>query len=126
MIWITGHINDAEYVKDISDGTNKYGYYRRSPEGGLSYSWHAFILNQQGGTTFKVDIKKLLDQIPDRINDNWYVQGIELGNEIYNGAGRIEINKYVTNLNGQIIDSSNLNSNLGYSNLGSNIARNSS
>lgn len=112
MIWITGHIDDAEYVKDISDGTNTYGYYRRNPDAGLNYGWHAFILNKQGGTTFKVDIKKLLDQIPDRVSGNWIVQGIELGNEIYDGTGRIEINKYVTTLNGQEVDSSNQGSNM--------------
>lgn len=110
MIWISGHIDDAEYVQDISDGINKYGYYRRKAEGDTNYPWHAFILDQQGGTKFKVDIKKLLDQIPDKINKNWYVKGIELGNEIYNGSGKIEINKYITSLNGQVIDGSNTSS----------------
>jgi hypothetical protein len=106
MIWIYGHIDDAQYIKDISDGINKYGFYRRKPDSNGSVYWHAFILNDQGSTKFKVDIKKLLDQVPSRINGNWYVKGIELGNEIYSGSGRIEINKYVTNLNGEVIDSS--------------------
>jgi hypothetical protein len=104
MIWISGHLTNDKSIKVVSDGINEYDYYYRDPNEDTNWPWSAFVLKNQGSSNFKVNIKKLLEQVPpDMIDDNWYVQGIELGHEIYRGSGKIEISKYVTNLNGHII-----------------------
>lgn len=112
MIWISGHLDNDEPIKYVSDGINEYEYHHRDPVGNQYWAWYAFILNDQdkyqgeGRQKFKVDIKKLLEQIPqERFNDDWIVRGIEVGNEIYRGSGRIEISKYAINLNGDAVQS---------------------
>ncbi len=45
------------------------------------------------------DAKRFMDNIT--LDPNWYVHGVELGNEIVSGAGKIKISKLNINLNGR-------------------------
>ena len=45
-----------------------------------------------------VDAKKLIDSLG--INSNWYLYGVALGNEVWDGAGKIDIREFSVNLNG--------------------------
>ncbi|VVB91071.1 Glycosyl hydrolase family 12 [uncultured archaeon] len=104
MIWIYGRLEDSTPIKYVSDGTNEFEYHYRAPKDDQYWPWHAFILKNQEKTNITVNIKALLDQLPEgSLNDKWTVQAIEFGSEIWKGSGRIKIDKYNINLNGNII-----------------------
>ena len=103
MIWVAGH-HDEKPVGIVSDGINEYIHYHRGPGKGQYWDFHLFELKNQNVTNVKIDIKKLLDTIrDDNIDDNWIIPGMELGSEIFRGSGRIEINKYMIDLNGNTL-----------------------
>ncbi len=100
MIWLmaTAQQSPQTYKSDFSDGYNDYQLYSWTREDGRLYS--AFVL--RGEPQFQmhvtVDAKKLIDSLG--INSSWYLYGVTLGNEVWNGAGRIEIREFSVNLNG--------------------------
>jgi hypothetical protein len=100
MIWMHGTLGQPPqtYKGDFSDGYNTYALYSFVMSDGRLYS--AFILKAQPQfpTQHKVDIKKLLDKLD--LDPNWYIPGIELGNEIVSGSGKIEISQFSLDLNG--------------------------
>lgn len=105
MIWIDGHYDGGAPIGEVSDGINTYIHYYK-PAGQTSYwEWHAFELKNQGSNNHSVNIKKLLDNAfsPDKINGDWVIPGIELGNEVWKGSGRIQINSYDIIINGDLI-----------------------
>jgi hypothetical protein len=100
MIWIQGTAKQpaSAYKGDFQDGPNTYSLYSWTMPSGRQY--FSFLLKgaaiYQGSHT--VDAKGLLDKLS--LDPNWYVTGIELGNEVYNGSGKIEISRLSVNLNG--------------------------
>ncbi len=105
MIWIEGHVDGVDTIGEVTDGINTYIHYYKAKGHGSNWEWHGFELKNQGGSSHKVDIKKLLDNAfsQDTIDDDWIVPGIELGNEIWRGSGRIQIYKYDMVVNGDSI-----------------------
>lgn len=107
MIWITGNEGDKP-TDEVSDRYNTYIYYYRPSSGDGSWDYHAFIIKDQnpykrsGPLNHTVDIKILIDYLKQKgkLKDEWDLYRIHFGNEIWRGAGRIEINKYVISLNG--------------------------
>lgn len=108
MVWIYGDIKDIPQ-RYTTDNINVYEYFYRSPTKEFNWDYHAFILKDQIQTStlshHKVNIKILLDMLIEsgKLNTDWTMLGIELGNEIGRGSGRIEISKYVININGDDI-----------------------
>jgi hypothetical protein len=113
MIWIQG--NYSQTNKIVTDGINEYYYFHESKQDGDgSRPWDCFQLKNQNKdmTNLSIDIKALLDTISNRRwdvedRDNWMIPDIQLGNEVAlnfgSSSGRIEINKYNINLNGNLI-----------------------
>lgn len=103
MIWLHGTLGQPleSYKGDFSDGYNTYSLYSFTMSDGRLYS--SFILKGQPQFQSRhyVDVKKLLDYID--LDPNWYIPGIELGNEVVNGSGKIEISQISVNLNGSDI-----------------------
>lgn len=104
MIWPYGYLGTP--IKYVSDGINEYGLYYRAPNGGQYWPYYTFVLKNQNSIStstvyHKVNIKRLLDSISGNLNGSWIVPGIELGNEVGRGYGRIEISKYIININGK-------------------------
>lgn len=104
MIWLQGH-HDEQSIGIVSDGINEYIHYKRDAGAGQYWEVHVFELKNQNLSHNKVDIKKLLDNaFPSGIlHDEWIISGMELGSEVWRGSGRIEIEKYIVNLNDHII-----------------------
>lgn len=108
MIWMEG-LSLGTPVKTVTDGINEYDYYYRI--GGIyDWPWHAFVLKnrppQLSNESYHhiVDIKRLLEQLPPGSLDNeWIVPGIEFGSEVGDSSGRIEVSKFLINLNGNSI-----------------------
>lgn len=100
MIWIHRTFTQPAnaYEGDFSDGNNSYLLYSWVNSDGTTYS--SFIMKGdpqlQGQHT--VDAKALLDQL--HLDPAWYMLGVQLGSEIVNGTGRIQINKLNVNVNG--------------------------
>jgi hypothetical protein len=100
-IWLmaTAHQPPESYRGEFSDGYNNYQLYSWTRKDGRLYS--AFVLTgePQFQMQITVDAKKLIDNLG--INSNWYLYGVALGNEIWEGEGRIQISEFRVNLNGQ-------------------------
>jgi hypothetical protein len=100
MIWIhqSSLPPGGSYKGDFSDGINTYELYSYVMADGRLY--FAFVMKGQPlyNAQYKIDAKKLLDYL--NLNPNWYIPGIELGNEIINGSGNLEITQFDVILNG--------------------------
>jgi hypothetical protein len=100
MIWIHQTLAPPSgcYKGDFTDGNNNYELYSYVMADGRLY--FAFIM--KGQPVFQaqhtVDAKKLLDLL--NLDPDWYIPGIELGNEVIDGAGKIEISQLIVSLNG--------------------------
>jgi len=94
MIWIQGTAEQKSltYKGDYSDGYNIYQLHSWTMADGRIY--YAFVMKERAGLAGShfVDAKKLLEQLP--LDPNWYIPGVELGNEVWHGSGRIEISKF--------------------------------
>jgi hypothetical protein len=103
MIWVNGTQKQppSSYQGDYSDGSNSYSLYSRVLSDGRLYT--AFI--QKGTPQYPahhlVDARKLMSNL--RLDPKWFIPGIELGNEVWNGSGEIMINKVSLNLNRKAI-----------------------
>jgi hypothetical protein len=100
MIWIHSTFTQppSTFRGDFTDGKNKYHLYSWHKTDGSLYA--SFIMDGspqlQGQHT--VDAKMLLDHL--ELDPNWYLRGVELGNEIVFGSGKIEIDNLNVNVNG--------------------------
>jgi hypothetical protein len=110
MIWIDGTAKEPPscYKGDFSDGINTYSLYSWTMSDGRLY--YAFLMKdpKQSQVDLKVDARKLLDNL--KLNPDWYVHGIELGNEIWSGSGQIDISSLNINLNGSNHEANRLSS----------------
>jgi hypothetical protein len=100
MIWLhhTFPQPQSVYKGDFTDGFNTYKLYAWvMPDGRLYYS---FIKegNPLNEAAYTINAKSLLTAL--ELDPNWYIHGIELGNEILSGSGKIEITQFDLNLNG--------------------------
>jgi len=86
------------YKGDYSDGSNTFQLYSWVMSDGRVY--YSFVQKSphKSGTSSVVDAKALFDQL--KLNPDWYIHGIELGSEIVQGSGKIQINGFNINLNG--------------------------
>jgi hypothetical protein len=100
MIWLHHTLQQPSeaYQGDVSDDINTYGFYSYTMPNGRLY--YAFILKEQAPlkTLQSVNARKLMDHL--NLDPNWFLHGVELGNEVVNGTGNIEISKNTINLNG--------------------------
>ena len=100
MIWLHGTATEPIYTYkgDFDDGINKYGLYSwEMPDGRLYY---AFLMKGEPQYTANhtVDVRRLLGYLP--LDSNWYIHGVELGNEVWHGSGNIEISSFSMSMNG--------------------------
>ncbi len=100
MIWIHhtfGQPPDT-YQGDFTDGINSYRLYSWTMADGRLYFSFMMVGDPLLSSEHTVDAKRLLDKLT--LNPNWYLLGIQLGNEVLDGSGKIEIDKYSLELNG--------------------------
>ncbi len=101
MIWIQATMKQPEkaYQGNFSDGANTYQLFHWTMKGGRQY--YSFLMMGepllQGHHS--VNAKNLMDHIPD-LDPSWFIHGVDLGNEILNGCGKIQINQVSVNING--------------------------
>jgi hypothetical protein len=99
MIWLDGSQKQPKqhFKGIISDGNNSFALYSWVMTDGRTY--YSFILQdgqpQQG--CYAIDGKKLLDQLG--LEPGLLIHGIEFGNEVWNGSGKIEISQFSITLN---------------------------
>ncbi len=112
MIWPYGGLNVDLPDGKISDGMNEYEYYYRPPGDSVIQKWdyHSFILKDQDPVplnylNYKVNIKILFDELirSGKLNSEWTIPSMSIGNEVWRGSGKIEISKLIININGNII-----------------------
>ncbi len=100
MIWIHASVKQPSksYKGDFSDGLNTYELYSWVMSDGRLY--YSFIMKgkPQQAAHHTVNTRKLLDKL--ELDPGLYIHGIELGNEVFSGSGKIEIDKFNVNLNG--------------------------
>ncbi len=103
------------YLGDVNDGNLGYKLYYRTWDQG--WRLFTFVRNGIGNTTsgphtYTVNIKYILDYLATHdllntgtkmIDQSWYALGVEFGNEVYNGAGKMEISELDINVNGNIL-----------------------
>ena len=115
MVWLYGSSNET-IDKLISDGINEYEYSYRPLDGvAPGWSYHVLVLKKQSQillnrpvnntVNYTVNIKALLDELVKygRLSNEWVVDGVEFGNEVWIGSGKIEISKFSVVLNGKEI-----------------------
>jgi hypothetical protein len=101
MIWLEGNQKQpaSSYQGDYSDGQNSYALYSRMLIDGRLYA--AFIMKVAAQKHHSVDARKLIDKL--QLDPDWYIPGVDFGNEIWQSSGKIEIIKIKINLNGKEI-----------------------
>ena len=101
MIWLQGTIGQTPqtYKGDFTDGHYTYELYSNVRANGRLYNAFFMKGQPQFQAQHTVDAKRLLDNL--HLDPNWYLLGVEFGNEIVDGSGQIEIIKFSVNLNGQ-------------------------
>ncbi|MDO8567463.1 MAG: hypothetical protein Q7R57_01960 [Dehalococcoidales bacterium] len=100
MIWLhwTFPQPPSTYKGDFTDGNNTYELYSWVMSDGRQYYSFALKEQTQLKAQLTVNARRLVDNLP--LDPNWYVHGVELGNEVVNGSGEIEISQFNVNLNG--------------------------
>jgi hypothetical protein len=99
MIWLDGSQKQPKqhFAGYFSDGNNSFALYSWVMADGRMY--YSFILQdgqpQQG--CYSIDGKKLLDQLG--LEPGLLIHGVEFGNEVWNGSGKIEIDQYSITIN---------------------------
>jgi hypothetical protein len=79
------------------DGDNTYRQYSWTKTD--SFDYHSFLLEPSPGMTpGPVNLKALIDHIqPEK---DWYISEVELGTEVWDGSGAVELTTYYLELNG--------------------------
>ena len=100
MIWLHSTFPQPPntYQGDVSDGINTYELYEWIMRDGRTYASFNLKGQPQFQAEHTVDVRRLLDNLT--LDSNWYLLGVELGNEVVSGSGKIEINKLKITLNG--------------------------
>jgi hypothetical protein len=100
MIWLhsTNKQPAKSYRGDFSDGNTTFQLYSWTMADGKIY--YSFILNDEVKTENQTSINagKLLDQL--NLDPGLFMHGIEFGNEVWNGSGQIELNRFSVVVNG--------------------------
>lgn len=103
MIWIQANRKQLAltYKGDFSDGYNTYALYSWVMSDGRLY--YSFIMKEEPSSQahHTVDTKRLLNELG--LDPNWYILGVELGNEVWKGSGNTEIVDFSVNLNGHAL-----------------------
>jgi hypothetical protein len=89
---------EATFKGIYSDGNNTYKLYSWMTADGCAF--RSFHLNVPPATApYQVNLKALIDQVkPDK---DWYISEVELGTEVWNGAGAVELTGFYLELNGE-------------------------
>jgi hypothetical protein len=99
MIWLDGSQKQPKqhFKGFISDGNHNFALYSWVMTDGRAY--YSFILqdNPPHQGSYAIDGKKLLDQLG--LEPGLLIHGIEFGNEVWNGSGKIEIQKFSITVN---------------------------
>jgi hypothetical protein len=100
MIWLRHTMSQPAnaYRGDFTDGNSAYQLYSWTmPNGRLYYS---FVLKEQCPLKAQhtVDARRLMDNLG--LDPTWFVHGVELGNEVVDGSGKIEIGDFSVTING--------------------------
>ena len=117
MVWAVGRYG-RQYLGDVTDGINVYEYHYKPPYFADSFQyfqWHGYILKDQTNYypkgTLIVDLKRLLDITREKDrnngliwNPNWLIRGTEFGTECYGSKGKVKVDMFEMELNGQKID----------------------
>ena len=101
MVWLHRNLFGQPantYQYDITDQNNTYGLYSWVMTDGHFYA--SFIMNGQPQFQgqYRVDAKMMLDRLD--LNPDWYLLGVQLGNEVMDGTGKIQIDHLVVTING--------------------------
>lgn len=101
MIWINATMKQPEntYQGDFSDGANTYRLFHWTMKDGRQY--YSFLMKGDPLSLgqHSVNAKNLIDHIYG-LDPSWFIHGVDFGNEIMNGCGKIQINQVSVNLNG--------------------------
>ncbi len=112
MIWIQGDLYNSDIDGNAADGNNDYKFYIGPTDSNRYWKYYAFVLRNQdpvlsNQTILKhtVDIKILLDKLVQEgfLKREWIIPSMGIGNEIWKGSGKIEINKLKININGNTV-----------------------
>ena len=102
MVWLDENSAQpsSKYLGKCTDGINTYKKYWWTRTGdGLEY--RSFLLDNPGGVLRQpVNLKALIDLVKPDID--WYVSEVELGTEIWDGSGTIEVKTFQIEINGEI------------------------
>ncbi len=100
MIWLHSTFPQLPntYRGDFTDGNNTYELYSFVMSDGRLYYSFAMKGQPQFQAQHTVDARRLMDNLT--LDPNWYIHGVELGNEIVSGSGKIKISKLNISLNG--------------------------
>jgi hypothetical protein len=103
MIWMDGTQGQPKqhYKGDFSDGNNSFALYSWPMADGRAY--YSFILKKTaaGQGNYTIDAKKLLDQL--NLDNDLLIHGVEFGNEVWNGSGKVEIRQFSISVNGNVL-----------------------
>jgi hypothetical protein len=103
MIWLDGNQGQPKkhYKGDFSDGNNTFALYSWVMADGRTYYSFILIKDSFSEGSYNIDARKLLGQLG--LESGLLMHGIEFGNEIWSGSGKIEIQKFSVNINGKEI-----------------------
>jgi hypothetical protein len=100
MVWLGGNIEQPilSYKGVRSDGHYIYKDYSWTKSNGFEY--YSFLLDSPDSLISQpVNLKALMDLIkPDK---DWFITEVELGTEVWNGTGAIELNTFYVEINGE-------------------------
>lgn len=98
MVWLDWtQEQPSRYLKgSYSDGNYDYLLYSWTKKD--SFDYHSFLLEPRSSLTARpVNLKALIDQVkPDK---DWYISEVELGTEVWNGSGAVELSTFYLELN---------------------------
>jgi hypothetical protein len=100
MIWLQNTMLQpaSSYKGEFSDGNNTFKLYSWVMSNGREY--YSFVLQDQNGPSrhSSVNALQLLGNLG--LDPGWYLHGIELGNEVISGSGKIAITRLAITVNG--------------------------
>lgn len=99
MVWLDGTKTQppSSFQGTCSDGYNTYKEYWWTTSDNCAY--RSFLLaTPRTMTSYTVDLKALIDIIQPE--GDWYISEVELGTEVWNGSGAVELTTFYLELNG--------------------------
>ncbi|MGD0793983.1 MAG: hypothetical protein ABR958_00115 [Dehalococcoidales bacterium] len=102
MVWLDWTLPQpaSSYKGVVSDGSNTFDDYSWTKSNGFDY--HSFLVKPKSSSTARaINLKALIERIkPDK---DWYISEVELGTEVWNGAGAVELTSFYLELNGETL-----------------------